>query len=155
MERKRYSKREFVTGVLTVLCGTAGLVLFLLSYRTGYYSFGEMNSLMILMFFLVGIAMEIFTLIALKKWGGAFWVSFLTFAVTALFCAGAILLVGDRVEGIGNCIVTDYDAGHGGEEAIYRSLAGAAVTIIGVFVNVAGSFAGPVSKKKDGKQMPE
>ena len=65
---------------------------------------------------------------------------FLTFAITALLVAGAILLIGDRVEGIGNCIVTDYDSGHGGEEAIYYSLAASGAMLLGMIFNVVGSF---------------
>ena len=70
------------------------------------------------------------------------WTRFLTFAITALLVAGAILLIGDRVEGIGNCIVTDYDSGHGGEEAIYYSLAASGAMLLGMIFNVVGAFAG-------------
>lgn len=115
--------------------------MFLSSFTTGYYVFGEMYSGMTLMFILVGIALQAFALIAQKKWGGSFWVSFLTFAIIAILTAGALLLVGDRVEGIGNCIVTDYDSGHGGEEAIYRSLAAAGFLLAGAVCNIIGSFA--------------
>ena len=69
------------------------------------------------------------------------WTRFLTFAITALLVAGAILLIGDRVEGIGNCIVTDYDSGHGGEEAIYYSLAASGAMLLGMIFNVVGAFA--------------
>lgn len=139
--KKSSGKFELAAGVITIICGIAALVFFLASYRTGYYTFGQMNSLVILPFFLAGIAAEIFTLIALKKWGNQFWTQLLTFAVTALFCAGAILLIGDRVEGIGNCIVTDYDSGHGGEESIYRSLAASGILMAGALANIIGSFA--------------
>ena len=42
--------------------------------------------------------------------------------------------------GIGNCIVTDYDSGHGGEEAIYYSLAASGAMLLGMIFNVVGSF---------------
>ena len=79
-------------------------------------------------------------MIAMEKCGGKMWTRFLTFAVTALLVAGAMLLIGDRVEGIGNCIVTDYDSGHGGEEAIYYSLAASGAMLLGMIFNVVGSF---------------
>ena len=140
MNQRKFSRLEFVMGVLSLLLNIVGLVLFFVSYTTGYYKFGEMNSPMILSFFLVGIGMEIFSLLAMVKWGDKMWTRFLTFAITALLVAGAILLIGDRVEGIGNCIVTDYDSGHGGEEAIYYSLAASGAMLLGMLLNVAGSF---------------
>ena len=99
MNQRKFSRLEFVMGVLSLLLNIVGLVLFFVSYTTGYYKFGEMNSPMILSFFLVGIGMEIFSLLALVKWGDKMWTRFLTFAITALLVAGAILLIGDRVEG--------------------------------------------------------
>ena len=141
MNQRKFSRLEFVMGVLALLLNVVGLVLFGVSYTTGYYTFGEMNSLMILAFFLVGIGMEIFSLLAMVKWGNKMWTRFLTFAVTALMVGGAILLIGDRVEGIGNCVVTDYDSGHGGEEAIYYSLAASGAMLLGMIFNVVGSFS--------------
>ena len=140
MNQRKFSKLEFAMEVLVLLLNVVGLVLFGVSYTTGYYTFGEMNSPMILSFFLVGIGMEIFSMIAMTKWGDKMWTRFLTFAVTALLVAGAMLLIGDRVEGIGNCIVTDYDSGHGGEEAIYYSLAASGAMLLGTIFNVVGSF---------------
>ena len=108
-----------------------------------------MNSLMILSFFLVGMGVEIFTLIAMVKWGDKLWVRFLTYAITALMIAGAMLLIGDRVEGIGNCVITDYDSGHGGEEAIYYSLAASGVMVVGAIFNIMGSFCKAPQIKKE------
>lgn len=62
MNQKKFSKLEFAMEVLALLLNVAGLVLFGVSYTTGYYTFGEMNSLMILSFFLVGMGMELFSL---------------------------------------------------------------------------------------------
>ena len=140
MNQRKFSKLEFAMEALALLLNVVGCVLFGVSYTTGYYTFGEMNSLMILAFFLVGIGMELFSLVAMAKWGDKMWTRFLTFAVTELLAAGAILLIGDRVEGIGNCVVTDYDSGHGGEEAIYYSLAASGAMLLGMIFNVVGSF---------------
>lgn len=149
MNQRKFSKLEFAMEVLVLLLNVVGTVLFAVSYTTGYYTFGEMNSLMILSFFLVGMGVEIFALIAMVKWGDKLWVRFLTYAITALMIAGAMLLIGDRVEGIGNCVITDYDSGHGGEEAIYYSLAASGVMMVGAIFNIMGSFCKAPQIKKE------
>lgn len=149
MNQRKFSKLEFAMEALALLLNVVGTVLFAVSYTTGYYTFGEMNSLMILSFFLVGMGVEIFTLIAMVKWGDKLWVRFLTYAITALMIAGAMLLIGDRVEGIGNCVITDYDSGHGGEEAIYYSLAASGVMVVGAIFNIMGSFCKAPQIKKE------
>lgn len=149
MNQRKFSKLEFAMETLALLLNVVGTVLFAVSYTTGYYTFGEMNSLMILSFFLVGMGVEIFALIAMVKWGDKLWVRFLTYAITALMIAGAMLLIGDRVEGIGNCVITDYDSGHGGEEAIYYSLAASGVMVVGAIFNIVGSFCKAPQIKKE------
>ena len=52
MNQRKFSRLEFVMGVLSLLLNIVGTVLFFVSYTTGYYKFGEMNSPMILSFFL-------------------------------------------------------------------------------------------------------
>ncbi len=143
----KISKQETVMGVLVLLCSAGGIGLFLSSYTTGYYVFGEMNSGLIFLLTASGMTVEIAALVIRKKWGSQFWTTYLTFAVTALLMAGAILLIGDRVEGIGNCIVTDYDSGHGGEEAIYRSLMASGILMAGVIFNIIGSFSKRAEKQ--------
>lgn len=132
--------KERISYLIAAVCSILGLVLFLLSYTTGYYMFGKMNSYMILLLLSVGMVLEIFSVYAVKKWQGMFWTKLLSFAGIALLSAAAILLLGDRVEGIGNCIVTDYDAGHGGEEAIYYSIAGSVMMLLAVISNIIVGF---------------
>ncbi|RHT03345.1 hypothetical protein DW904_02445 [Ruminococcus sp. AM42-11] len=50
MNQRKFSRLEFVMGVLSLLLNIVGTVLFFASYTTGYYKFGEMNSPMILPF---------------------------------------------------------------------------------------------------------
>lgn len=154
-KNNKFSKMETVLGFLIVVTGSIGLILFLLSYNTGYFIFGQMNSIMILAFILTGILAEVFTLYAIGKWGEYFWVRLLTFVVTALFSAAAILLIGDRVEAIGNCVITDFDSGHGGEEAVYRSLAASGIMLLGVVLNIAGSFSGYRQKQQVNLEQQE
>lgn len=132
--------KEKITYIIAAACGAAGLALFLLSFSTGYYLFGQLNSNMVLLLLAAGIFIEVFSVFAISRWKDMFWTKLLGFAGIALLTAAAILLLGDRVEGIGNCIVTDYDAGHGGEEAIYYSIAGTVVMLLGVVSNIIGSF---------------
>lgn len=132
--------KEKITYVIAAVFSVIGIVLFFCSFSTGYYIFGEMNSYMVLLLLAMGIIVEVFSVFALTKWKGSFWTKLLDFVAIALLTAAAMLLLGDRVEGIGNCIVTDYDAGHGGEEAIYYSLAGSAAMLLGVTSNIIGCF---------------
>ena len=131
---------ELTAGIVTLVLSVAALVLFFLSYTTGYYIFGQMQSSVIAALLGTGIAVEIAAIILRSKLPGALWPKLLTFAVTALLAAAAMLLVGARVEGIGNCIVTDYDSGHGGEEAIYMSLAASVLMLAAVVYNIIGSY---------------
>ena len=57
-------------------------------------------------------------------------------------------LLGDRVEGIGNCILTDYDSGHGGEEAIYYSLGGVLAALAAMVFNIIGAFSRDPGKEE-------
>ena len=109
---------EFRSGIVTAVLAAAALVLFFLSYSTGYYTFGQMQSSIIASLLGVGLAIAAAAPFLRARFPKALWAKILTFCVTALLAAAAILLLGDRVEGIGNCILTDYDSGHGGEEAI-------------------------------------
>ena len=45
--------------------------------------------------------------------------------------------------------VTDYDSGHGGEEAIYYSLAASGAMLLGMIFNVVGSFCKVPQVKKE------
>ena len=132
---------ELITGVITLVLAAAAAVLFCLSYTTGYYIFGQMNSGLIALLLGAGVVVGVAAIVLRGKFADKFWPKLLTFAVTALLAAAAMLLIGDRVEGIGNCIITDYDSGHGGEEAIYMSLAASILLLAGVVYNIIGSFA--------------
>ncbi|MCI8712925.1 MAG: copper resistance protein NlpE [Ruminococcus sp.] len=132
---------EFTTGVAALVLAVAAVVLFAFSYTTGYYTFGQMQSILITILLGAGILAEIVALFVRGKIPEVFWPKLLTFGVTALFAAASMLIIGDRVEGIGNCIVTDYDSGHGGEEAIYLSAAASILLLVAVVYNIIGSFA--------------
>ncbi len=132
--------KEKITGIMAAVLGIGGLVMFFMSFTTGYYIFGEMNSRKIMILLIAAIAVEIITVITQSVFKRSFWTLLLPYVAIGLFAAAAFLLIGDRVEGIGNCIVTDYDAGHGGEEAIYYSLIGSGLMVIGIISNIIGCF---------------
>ena len=145
---------ELTAGITSLALTIAAIILFGLSYTTGYYTFGQMQSGVIAAVLAGTLVADIASVILRMKLPDAAWPKFIIFVAIALLSAGAMLLVGDRVEGIGNCIVTDYDSGHGGEEAIYLSLAASILMLAAVIYNIIGSFSGekpeggPHSKKR-------
>ena len=87
-------------------------VLFVLSYTTTYYTFGDMNSVLIFVFYLLALAAEL----------------------------AVMYLLGDRFEGIGYTIFTDYDAGHGGEEACWYSIISSILMVLAIIATVVSGF---------------
>ena len=140
MNNQKKGTLHLTSGIITLVLTVCALALFLLSFTTNYYTFGGMNSGLILTLILGAIGFCILSMALTKKHPDNFYLSFLPFAVIACLAAAAMLLLGDRVEGIGNCIVTDYDSGHGGEEAIYMSLASCFLMLIAMVYNIVGSF---------------
>ena len=143
--------RETLTGIVVIALTVLGIILFALGFSTGYYTFGQMNSGPVLAAAIGAAVIECLALILMKKFRNAWWPKLLTFAVTALLAYAALTLIGDRVEGIGNCILTDYDSGHGGEEAIYLSLGGAISWLAAMVFNIIGSFGKDEPVKKAGR----
>lgn len=129
-----------MSGIAVLVLSLAALVLFGMSYTTGYYIFGQMQSGIIAVLLAAALAIGVAAPVLRVRFSDALWPRFLTFCVTGLLAAAAALLMGDRVEGIGNCVITDYDAGHGGEEAIYLSVGSAVLMLAAVVYNIAGSF---------------
>ena len=139
-ENKKKGGLHLPIGAITLVLGVLALVLFLLSFTTNYYTFGQMKSPLILTLILGALVLTALSIWLHHKFPRNILVRFVPFAVIACFAAAAMLLVGDRVEGIGTCIMTDYDSGHGGEEAIYMSLASSVLMLIAVVYNIIGCF---------------
>lgn len=140
-EKDLLNGTERKMGRVALILELLAVVLFFVSYTTGYYTFGEMNSIFVLVMLAVAIIVELISLIVSKKDDEKFWKKLLSFVVIALLAFAATMLMGDRVEGIGNCIVTDYDSGHGGEEAIYLSIASSALMLLGIVAKSIGNFS--------------
>ena len=117
-----------------------GLVLFLLGFTTNYYTFGGMNSILITVFIVLAIIAIAASAAVINKYPDKIWAKLMPFAAIGLLAAASMLIVGDRVEGIGNCIITDYDSGHGGEQAIYMSLVGAVSLLVSIIYLIIGLF---------------
>ncbi len=148
---KKNFTRETVTGAVVILLSVLGIILFALGFSTGYYTYGQMNSGWITAVIIAVIVIECAAIYCLNKFPKAWWPKLLTFLVTAGLAFAALALIGDRVEGIGNCILTDYDSGHGGEEAIYMSLGGAVAWLAAMIFNIIGAFGKDAADDKDGK----
>ena len=116
--KNKQTTREITAGFAVIALTVLALVLFGLGFSTGYYTYGQMNSVIVTICFGGALLIECCAILCLKKFPKALWPKLLTYLVTAALAFGALTLLGDRVEGIGICILTDYDSGHGGEEAI-------------------------------------
>ena len=138
--KRKGAHLHLTTTIITVLMTAIAIALFVMSFTTNYYVFGGMNSHLILGLMCGAIVSAILAVVLTKKLPKAFWPKLITFVTTALLAWAALLLVGDRVEGIGICILTDYDSGHGGEEAIYYSLGAVVMMLVAMIYNIIGSF---------------
>ncbi|EET61173.1 hypothetical protein BRYFOR_06818 [Marvinbryantia formatexigens DSM 14469] len=159
-KKKRKTGLDIAMMVLTV----AGMVLFLLSYTTGYYVFGQMHSVAILICLFTAVVVEMagayvrerglvkisgkisnnaeIGVYAQKKSPEKEWTYILVIAMIVLLCQAVGMILMDRVEAVGNCIVTDFDSGHGGEEAVYMSFAAIGFFLITVILGIVKSFLG-------------
>jgi hypothetical protein len=133
---------ETLTGMISIIFSAIGLFMFMLGFSTGYYTFGQNSSWLVFLFIIVAILLEVIAVGVGRKFDNKIWANIITYGVTACLAAAALLIVADRVEGIGNCIVTDYDSGHGGEQAIYASIGGVLMLLAAMVFNIIGSFAG-------------
>ena len=147
------NRTEMMTGIAALVLTVGAAVLFNLSYTTGYYTYGQLNSGLVTLLLAGALVFELAALILRGKFADKAWPKFITFGVTGTLVAAAMLLIGDRVEGIGTCIITDYDSGHGGEEAIYMSIASAILMLVAVIYNIIGSFSKDRVEKGKGRSF--
>ena len=117
-----------------------GLIMFLLSFTTGYYAFGKMHSVPILICLFAAVLMEGFGVYAREKWPEKEWPHVLMIITIVLLCWGIGMIFMDRIEAVGNTVITDFDAGHGGEEAVYISLVAVLLFLSTVILGIVKSF---------------
>lgn len=145
---KKKINRVVVFFAITAICSIVGLILSILSYFTGYYALGEMNS--IWMFIAIGTAIlvQIVNFILNIKIKNEWIFTILNAFISILMIISFALLIGDRVEGIGFTIVTQFDAGHGGAEACYLSFGACGAWLLGSILKIVESFLKTPSEKR-------
>ena len=143
--------REALCSLVVIALTILGILLFALNFSTGYYTFGQLNSKAVLAASIAAALVACAALLLRQKLDKQWWPKLLGFCVTALLAYAAMTLIGDRVEGIGICILTDYDSGHGGEEAIYMSLGASIAWLAAMVFNIIGSFGADEPVSKSGK----
>lgn len=136
----------FYINLLTLLLVLVGTVCFALSYMTGYVSivYGMNNSIIITLM-LAGMIMISALIISFQIMGKVrvkevYNVSMYILVILLTLSAG--LLLADRVEAIGNCIIAPWDAGHGGEESCYLAFVSMGCWLVAVIANIVGTFMG-------------
>ena len=143
--------REALCSLVVIALTILGIILFALGFSTGYYTFGQLNSKAVLAASIAAALVACAALMLRQKLDKQWWPKLIGFCVTALLAYAAMTLIGDRVEGIGICILTDYDSGHGGEEAIYMSLGASVAWLAAMVFNIIGSFGADEPVSKSGK----
>lgn len=145
---KKKINRVVVFFAITAICSIVGLILSILSYFTGYYVLGEMNS--IWMFIAIGTAIlvQIVNFILNIKIKNEWIFTILNAFISILMIISFALLIGDRVEEIGFTIVTQFDAGHGGAEACYLSFGACGAWLLGSILKIVESFLKTPSEKR-------
>lgn len=126
--------------MLTILLAVSGLVFFFMSYTTGYYIYGEADSILCTAVLSLAVLLETAAVVLnfLERQG--FLTSIFSLAVSAALAAGMTVFIGNRVEGIGYTIITSFDAGHGGEEACMLSFLASGFFMAALLCNVTANF---------------
>ena len=130
----------FWIGLGELILSIAGFILFIASYTTSYYIFGDANSVMIIVLFIIGIATEVALVVCSGLLGPKEWMKAILIVTIISLAVGAIYLLGDRFEGIGYTIITNYDAGHGGEEACWYSIICSVLMLLSIIATVVLGF---------------
>lgn len=126
--------------ILTLLLAVGGFAVFFMTYGTGYYNYGEANSILITVFLSFALILELLVIILSFQGKQGVLTNFFSLIVSVALIAGMAILIGDRVEGIGYTIITAYDVGHGGEEACWLSFLASGLFIAGMVTNVIANF---------------
>lgn len=137
-KKKRKIKLDIAMVILTVI----GMVLFLLSYTTGYYVFGQMHSVMIMVCLFASVVAELAGAYLREENPRKEWPYLFMTAVVVLLCWSVGMILMDRVEAVGTCVLTDFDSGHGGEQAVYMCFVAILLFLAAVVMGIVKSFTG-------------
>ena len=130
----------------TAVLGLVGAIFFVLSYNTGYVSiiYGAKNSIFLTVTAIaipvIGAVMAVGQLRGFLKSEHTY--NLLSYALVILLTLSILLLLADRVDAIGNCIVAPWDAGHGGEDSCYLSFVSMGVWGVALIGNLFLCFRG-------------
>lgn len=148
---EKKGRAAVIRAVIVAVFAAAGMIFFLFSYTTGYYTFGKANCWPVFLAVIAAIILAAAVVFVNVKFHNNLLTSALMLVVTALLVFGMIMLLGDRVEGIGFTIVTKFDAGHGGEEACWMSIIACGCFLAGGILNIINSFL-PLNKSEKKKK---
>ena len=136
----------FLIDAATVVLGLIGAIFLALSYNTGYVSivYGQKNSIALTV---LAIAIPALALVlVLGQWKGFLKSEHIynlaSYALVIALTFAILLLLADRVDAIGNCIVAPWDAGHGGEDSCYLSFVSMGVWAVAMIGNIVLCFKG-------------
>lgn len=151
-EKRLHSRRKGFQfyALVAALCMTVlGLVLSFLSYTTGYYALGDKNSILVVILAAMALLMGLGALWLGLRYADDNWPGLIPILFAVFLILAAVFHIGDRFEGIGVCLVTDYDAGHGGEEAIFLSIAATVLWLAAAVLVLVGNFKQMLEPKEE------
>ena len=143
---KRPGGAFFLIDCATLVLGLIGAIFLALSYNTGYVSivYGTKNSITLTVLAIVIPAAAL--ILVLGQWKGFLKsehiYNLVSYALVIALILAILLLLADRVDAIGNCIVAPWDAGHGGEDSCYLSFVSMGVWAVAMIGNIVLCFKG-------------
>ncbi|HIT90362.1 MAG TPA: hypothetical protein IAC41_08095 [Candidatus Merdenecus merdavium] len=151
VETKDVKGFVFAASSWTCVLSIIAFIFFALSYQTGYVSivYGEKNSIVITIeAILILMLTSITTIFQITgKVDKREFYDVAMYVLVPLLTTATLLLLVDRVDAIGNCIVAPWDAGHGGEESCYLSFVAMGCWFVADIINIIGCFIGYKEKR--------
>lgn len=135
---------KFYADAIIALLTVIAVIFFALSYTTGYIGivYGKENSIVMTVFLalilLISVGSVVVEILGIRKSSAVVDVAVLL--NTALIMVVLVLLIADRVDALGNCIIAPWDAGHGGEDSVYLSFVTMGCLLVSIVLNIVGTF---------------
>ena len=135
---------KFYADAIIALLTVIAVIFFALSYTTGYIGivYGKENSIIMTVFLalilLISVGSVVVEILGMRKLSALVDVAVLL--NTALIMVVLVLLIADRVDALGNCIIAPWDAGHGGEDSVYLSFVTMGCLLVSIVLNIVGTF---------------
>ena len=135
---------KFYADAIIALLTVIAVIFFALRYTTGYIGivYGKENSIVMTVFLalilLISVGSVVVEILGIRKSSAVVDVAVLL--NTALIMVVLVLLIADRVDALGNCIIAPWDAGHGGEDSVYLSFVTMGCLLVSIVLNIVGTF---------------